>query len=102
MAGASGRPWRSRANGCPGLDVGWTRRRNRPVASACHISSSPRMSAAIDLEQTFAIDGGVDLRRRQGGMPEQLLDRAQIAAAREQMGGEGMAQRMRRRGLRQG
>jgi len=32
-------------------------------------------------------------------MPKQFLDRAQIAAARQQMGGKGMPPRMRRRAV---
>src|SRR6516225_12491199 len=64
-------------------------------------SSCPRMGAAVDFQQSLGIDGGVDLRRRQRGVAEQLLDRTQIPAARQQMRCEGMAQRMRRRGLRQ-
>ena len=51
------------------------------------------------LQQPLGIDGGVDLRRGQRGVAEQLLDRAQVAAARQQVGGEGVAQRVRRSGL---
>ena len=54
------------------------------------------MRGAIGGDQPGAVDGGVDLGRRQRGVAEQLLDRAQIAAARQQVGGEGMAQRVRR------
>ena len=57
------------------------------------------MGGTIGRQQPGAIDGGVDLRRRQRGVAEQLLDRAQIAAARQQVGGEGMAQRVRRRAV---
>src|SRR5262245_55968996 len=63
--------------------------------------SCPWMGAAVDFQQAFGIDGGVDLGRRQRSMAEQFLDRAQIAAARQQMRRKGMAQRMRGRGLRQ-
>ena len=58
-----------------------------------------RMGGAIGLHQAGAVDRGVDLRRRQRGMAEQFLDRAQIAAAPQKMGGEGMAQSMRRRAV---
>src|SRR5579859_6421004 len=58
--------------------------------------SAARMRAAIDLEQALAVDAGIDLRGRERGMAEQLLDRAQIAAARKQMRSERMPQRMRR------
>ena len=49
----------------------------------------------------LGVDGGVDLRGGQRGVAEQFLNRAQIAAARQQMGGEGMPQRVRRRAVRQ-
>ena len=41
-------------------------------------------------------DMGVDLRRRDVGMAEQLLHGAQIGAALEQMAGEGVTEHMRR------
>jgi hypothetical protein len=47
-----------------------------------------RMRCAIDFEQALRIDPGIDLRGRKRGMAEQLLDRAQVAAAREKMGRE--------------
>src|SRR5215208_3664035 len=58
--------------------------------------SRPWMGVAIDLEQPLAVDRGVNLRGRKRGMAEQFLDRAQVAAARQKMRGEGMPQRMRR------
>ncbi len=54
---------------------------------------------AIGLDQALGVDFGVDLRGRQRGVAEQFLDRAHVAAARQQMRGERMPQRMRRRGL---
>ena len=39
---------------------------------------------------------GVDLGRRDIGVPEHLLDRSQIGAAGEEMAGKGMPQHMRR------
>ena len=57
------------------------------------------MGAAIGLDQAFGVDFGVDLCGRQRGVAEQFLDRAQIAAAREKVRGEGMPQGMRRRRL---
>src|SRR6516225_8124489 len=57
------------------------------------------MRRAIGIEQPRAIDRGIDLRRRERGMAQKLLDRAQIAAPPEKMRREGMAQRMRRRGF---
>src|SRR5437588_13028033 len=41
------------------------------------------------------VDVAVDLRRRERGVAEELLDRAEIGAALEQMGGERMPQAMR-------
>lgn len=41
----------------------------------------------------------VTLRGREAGMAEQLLNGAQVAATREQVGRKGMAQRMWRRAL---
>src|SRR5215472_3894076 len=58
-----------------------------------------RMRRAIGLDQALGVHFGVDLRGRQRGVAEQLLDRAQVAAARQQMRGEGVPQRMRRRRL---
>src|SRR6516165_2370012 len=53
------------------------------------------MSAAIGLDQALGVHGGVDLRGRERGMAEQFLDRAQIAAASQQMRGKGVPQGMR-------
>jgi len=51
--------------------------------------------------ETLGIDRGIDLRRRQRGMAEQFLDRAEVAAASQEMGGEGMPQGVRRCRVRQ-
>src|SRR6185437_14259787 len=59
------------------------------------------MGAFIDVEQAFGVDRSVNLRGRQRGVAEQFLDGAQIAAARQQMGGERMTQGVRRRAVRQ-
>ena len=50
-------------------------------------------------EQPRAVDAGIDLRRRQRGVAEQVLDGPQIAPSSQKMGGEGMAKRVRRRSL---
>src|SRR6478609_1071746 len=72
----------------------------RGLQEACYDSfmsaSPPRMRAGIDFQQPLGIDAGIDLRGRERGMAEQFLDRAQIAAARQQMRGEGMPERVRR------
>ena len=57
------------------------------------------MRGFVNVEQALRIDAGIDLSRRQAGMPKQFLDGAEIAAAAEQVRGEGMAQRMRRGGI---
>jgi hypothetical protein len=46
----------------------------------------------IDLSQSFRVDVAVHLGRRQRGVAEQLLDRAQIGAAFQQVGGERVSQ----------
>src|SRR6202142_1785779 len=63
--------------------------------------SSARMGGAIGRKQARAVDSGIDLRRGQRGMAEQVLDGSQVASPSQKMRGEGMAQRMRRRGFRQ-
>src|SRR6516165_147886 len=63
------------------------------------VSSSPRVGGAIGADQALGIDFGIDLRRRQRSVAEQLLDRAHVAAAGEQVRGEGVAQCVRRRRL---
>ena len=52
------------------------------------------MGVTVNVEQVRRVDRGVYLGRRQAGMAEQLLQRAQVGAAAEQMGGEAVAQRM--------
>src|SRR5580692_2304438 len=60
-----------------------------------------RVGGAIGADEAFGVDLGIDLRGRQRGVAEQFLDRADVAAAGEEVRGEGMPQRMRRCGLRQ-
>jgi hypothetical protein len=57
------------------------------------------MGGAIDLEQPLAVDSGIDLRGRERGVAEQFLDRAQVAAARQQVRGKGMPKRVGRRAV---
>src|SRR5436190_1533467 len=61
------------------------------IARATAARSGAGMRAAIDVEQPFGVDRRIDLRSGEGGVAEQLLDRAQVAAAREQMGRKRMA-----------
>ena len=51
-----------------------------------------RMAAVVDAPQPPRIDVAVDLGRRERRVPEQLLDRAQVGAALEQVGRVGVAQ----------
>src|SRR5580692_3310662 len=60
-----------------------------------------RVGGAISADQAFGVDFGINLRGGQRGVAEQFLDRADVAAAGEQVRGEGMPQRVRRCGLRQ-
>ena len=81
-----------RCDTASGTPPGWRRHRARYGKSR----SAARMGGAVGVEQAVGVDGGVDLRRRQRGVAEQFLDGAEVAAAAEQMGGEGVAQRVRR------
>src|SRR3981189_216127 len=51
----------------------------------------------VDFQQPLAVDTGINLRGRKRRVAEQFLDRAQIAAAAQQMSGKRMPQRMWRR-----
>ena len=53
------------------------------------------MAAVVDAAEAPRVDVAVDLRRREGAVPEQLLDRAQVGAALEQVGRERVPQAMR-------
>src|SRR2546430_17654470 len=55
------------------------------------------MRMVVDAAQPLRIDVAVHLGRREGAVAEELLDRAQIGAALEQMRGERVAQAMRMR-----
>ncbi len=50
----------------------------------------------MDLAQMGVGDVRIDLGRVDGGMAEKLLDGANVGAVREQVGGEGVAKRVRR------
>ena len=58
--------------------------------------SRPRMVPAMHRPQALRRDVGVDLGRADVGVPEQRLHDAQVRAAPEQVGREGVAQRVRR------
>ena len=53
-----------------------------------------RMRPFVDLEQSIDADVRVALRRRQAGVAEELLDRAQVGAGVEQMRRAGVAERV--------
>lgn len=53
-----------------------------------------RMGRQVNLGQLRTIDMRVDLRRRYIGVPQNLLQHAKVRAAREHMGGKGVAQRV--------
>src|SRR5260370_27821985 len=57
--------------------------------------SGPRMGLMVNRDQPVDGDVRIDLRRRERGMPEDLLDTAQVSAALEEMGGGGMPQPVR-------
>src|SRR5438874_11628126 len=49
------------------------------------------MRPVVDAAEALRVDVAVHLRRRQRAVAEQLLDGAQVGAALEQVGGEGVA-----------
>ena len=55
----------------------------------------PRMGVEVDVAEAIGGQMGVDLGRADVGVAEHLLQRPQIAAARQQVGGERVAQRVR-------
>ena len=69
------------------------------IGDGVRVRSGAGVGAVVGLEQMRAVDLGIALRGREAGVAEQLLDGAQIGAGAEEMRGEGMAQRMRRRRL---
>ena len=52
------------------------------------------MGRLVDSPQTLAGHVGVDLRRRQVGVAEQLLHRSEVGSAFEQMGGVRVTERV--------
>src|SRR5258708_1270303 len=62
---------------------------------------SVRVRLGIGAEQGGGIDLGVALGGAERSVAQQFLDRAQIGAGAQQVGGEGMAQSMRRGAVRQ-
>ena len=57
------------------------------------------MRRIVDGEEALGFDRSIALRRRQAGVAQQLLDRAQIAAGAEKMRRKAVPQGMRGRGV---
>src|SRR5262245_11474738 len=64
-------------------------------ATCASLSSGPRMGPRVDLPDPFAGEVGVELRRRDTRMPEQLLADPQVRATCEEMRRDRMPQRVR-------
>ena len=62
-------------------------------------ASFPRMMLAVHFFKARAVDMRINLRRRNIGVAEHRLNGSQIRATFEQMGGERMAQGVRRHAL---
>src|SRR5215831_17729134 len=75
-------------------------RRGVAPATAARVGAlaCARVGLVVDLAQAPPGEVGVDLRRRDLLVSEQLLDGAQVGAALEQVGRETMAQRVGRAG----
>src|SRR5439155_10417662 len=69
--------------------------RDRRLRRARVPRSGTRMRAVVDTAQPLAVDVAVHLGRRQRRMTEQLLDRAQVGAALEQVRRERVPKPMR-------
>src|SRR6266850_2766571 len=54
------------------------------------------MRLVVDLQHLLGADVSVPLRRRKGSVAEQLLDRAEVGAAVQEVRGEGMPEAVRR------
>ena len=64
-------------------------------------ASSLRVRRLIGRQQARRVDLGVALGRRQRGVAQQVLDGPQIRPRSQQMGGEGVAEGVRRHPVRQ-
>ena len=84
-APSRGRPAAGRGSSC-----GWTRF-GVPSRASC-ADRRARMTAVVHAPQPARVDVAVDLGRRERGVPEQLLDRAQVGAAFEQVRGVRVAE----------
>src|ERR1700752_2853254 len=75
------------------------RRGGDPQAADRQLNSSlaacPRVCSVVDAGEVLEVKMSVDLRRRDVGVPQQLLDATQLPARFEQVGGEGMPEEVR-------
>src|SRR3954452_22288473 len=69
---------------------------------AAYWGSCAGMGGSVRVAQACRVDASVDLGGRDRGVAEQLLDRAQVGAAFEQVRGEAVAQGVRRHAGSQG
>src|SRR2546425_8717759 len=81
---------------CPSPAI-TTRRWWRTARMVVARSSGPRVRAVIGVHEPAEVDVRVALRGGETRMAEQLLDGAQIGARAEEMGREGVTERVRRR-----
>src|SRR4051812_21833880 len=94
---AAGRVWRSAPQPASAHAAKKARRAaagralTRPVLA---VGAGPRVRLEVDLLQAPAREMGVELGGGHVGVPEHLLHRSQVAAPGEQVGGEGVAQRV--------
>src|SRR4051794_17648914 len=69
--------------------------RNQGQVFIC-VSSGPRMEAIVERFEPLLVDVSIDLGGRYVGVAEHGLHRAEIGAVLQQMGGEAVAQDVRR------
>src|SRR2546428_10804062 len=61
------------------------------------IASGPRVRPVIGLHEMAEVDVRVALCRREARVAEELLDGAEVGTGAQQVGGKGVAERVRRR-----
>src|SRR4051812_17194855 len=90
---STGRPGSRMASGS-GAGSGLVPQPARTTTSARGLRRSARMGPEVNLFEPIAREMRVELGRRDVGVPEHLLDGTQVAAAGEQVGREGVPQRV--------
>ena len=68
------------------------------AAGGAHAAAGLGVGGGIGLHQAGLVDAGVDLGGREGGVAEELLDGAEVAAGLEEVGGERVAEGVGGRG----